>query len=202
MIKIYHVAGTRGLRAIWACEELAIPYEVEVVSFDAEFRSSPEWRKLNPVGKVPAMTDDNLVMFESGAMVQYLVDRYGNGKLQPKAGTPDHALYLQWSWFAEATFSRPLGEVVNHGREFPGDKHIKAVVDEMKNRASLSLDAVANEMSDKEYLVANEFTAADIMMGYTLMLAKRLLDKPLPEKILPYWESLSSREGFQIAQAK
>ena len=202
MVKIYHVAGTRGLRAIWTCEELAIPYEVEVISFDAAFRASPEWRKLNPVGKVPAMTDGELVMFESGAMVQYLVDRYGQGKLQPKPGTSDHALYLQWSWFAEATFSRPLGEVVNHGREFPGDRRITEVVDEMKNRATLSLEAVAEEISDKQYLVAEEFSAADIMMGYTIMLADRLLDKPLPDKIIPYWERLNEREGFAIAQAK
>ena len=146
------------------------------------------------------MSDGDLVMFESGAMVQYLVDRYGNGKLQPEIGTADHALYLQWSWFAEATFSRPLGEVVNHGREFPGDKQIPEVVEEMKNRASLSLDAVADEVADKEYLVANSFSAADIMMGYTIMLADRLLGKPLPKKILPYWERLSEREGYQIAQ--
>ena len=200
MIKIYHVAGTRGLRAIWTCEELSIPYEVEVVNFDPEYRASPEWRSINPVGKVPAMSDGELVMFESGAMVQYLVDRYGKGKLQPKIGTADHALYLQWSWFAEATFSRPLGEVVNHGREFPGDKQIPEVVEEMKNRASLSLEAVADEVANKEYLVANSFSAADIMMGYTIMLADRRLGKPLPKKILPYWERLSEREGYQIAQ--
>jgi glutathione S-transferase len=135
-------------------------------------------------------------------MVQYLVDRYGQGKLQPKPGTPDHALYLQWSWFAEATFSRPLGEIVNHGREFPGDRRITEVVDEMKNRATLSLEAVAEEISDKQYLVAEEFSAADIMMGYTIMLADRLLDKPLPDNIIPYWERLNGREGFTIAQAK
>ena len=199
MIKIYHVAGTRGLRAIWTCEELSIPYEVEVVNFDTEYRASPEWRSINPVGKVPAMSDGELVMFESGAMVQYLVDRYGKGKLQPEIGTADHALYLQWSWFAEATFSRPLGEVVNHGREFPGDKQIPEVVEEMKNRASLSLDAVADEVANKEYLIANSFSAADIMMGYTIMLADRLLGKPLPKKILLYCERLSERVSVQIA---
>ena len=146
------------------------------------------------------MSDGDLVMFESGAMVQYLVDRYGNGKLQPEIGTADHALYLQWSWFAEATFSRPVGEVVNHGREFPGDRQEPEVVEEMKNRASLSLDAVADEVAHKEYLIANRFSAADIMMGYTIMLADRVLGKPLPQKILPYWERLSEREGYQIAQ--
>ena len=61
MIKIYHVAGTRGLRAIWTCEELSIPYEVEVVNFDPEYRASPEWRSINPAGKVPAMSDGDLM---------------------------------------------------------------------------------------------------------------------------------------------
>ena len=202
MIKIYHVKGTRGLRAIWTCEELSIPYEVEVVSFDAAFRTSAEWRAINPVGKVPAMADGDLVMFESGAMVQYLIDRYGDGQLQPKPGTPQHAEYLQWSWFAEATFSRPLGEVVNHAREFPGGNQIDSVVREMKARATLCLNAVADEIEKKDFLIDNKFSAADIMMGYTLMLAERLLDTSLPDKILPYWEKLSSREGFQIAQEK
>ena len=200
MIKIYHAAGTRGLRAIWTCEELSIPYEVEIVNFNADYRASPEWRSINPVGKVPAMSDGKFVMFESGAMVQYLIDSYGSGRLQPKIGTADHALYLQWSWFAESTFSRPLGEIVNHRREFPDDKQVPEVVDEMKSRAQLSLNAVANEVANKEYLIKNTFSAADIMMGYTIMLAERLLDKELPKKILPYWQKLSSREGYQVAQ--
>ena len=200
MVKIYHVTGTRGLRAIWTCEELSMPYEVEVVNFDPEYRASMEWRNINPVGKVPAMSDGDLVMFESGAMVQYLIDRYGDGRLQPKIGTADHALYLQWSWFAEATFSRPVGEVVNHRREFPGEKQIPEVVEEMKSRARLSLEAVAKEVANKEYLIKNTFSAADIMMGYTIMLAERVLDKALPKNILPYWQRLSNREGYQIAQ--
>ena len=66
-------------------------------------------------------------------MVQYLLDRYGEGRFQPEAGTPDHALYLQWSWFAESTFARPLGEIVNHRRNF--NPEIPEVVAEMKKRA-------------------------------------------------------------------
>ena len=76
------------------------------------------------------MLDGDLTMFESGAMVQYILDRYGDGRLQPTPGTPEHALYLQWSWFAEATFSRPIGEMVNHARAF-GNKAIAAVSEEM-----------------------------------------------------------------------
>ena len=111
MIEIYHVPNTRGIRPIWLCAELGIAYTVIDVDFSASYRRSPEWRQMNPVEKVPVLVDtdaENLTFFESGAMVQYLLDRYGQGLLQPEPGTPEHALYLQWSWFAEATFARPL----------------------------------------------------------------------------------------------
>lgn len=104
---IYHAPGTRSVRPIWAAEELGIPHAVVSVGGpgkagfadlgeSAEFRRSDEWRKLSPTGKVPVMTDGtDLTMFESVAMVQYLLDRYGGGRLQPQPGTPEHALYLQ-----------------------------------------------------------------------------------------------------------
>ena len=140
MLKLFHVPGTRSTRIIWLCEELGVPLDIERVSFSPEFRMSREWLTKNPLGKVPALEDGELSMFESGAMVQYILDRYGKGLLQPMAGTPEHALYMQWSWFGEATFARPLGEIVNHRRNF--DPEIPAVVEEMKCRALLCAKAV------------------------------------------------------------
>ena len=205
MLTIYHVPGTRGVRPIWLCEELQIPYSVVPVDFTPEFRASSEWRAMNPVGKVPVLRDElggeseDLLMFESGAMVQYILHRYGNGRLQPATGSPEHALYLQWSWFAEATFARPLGEIVNHGREFPGEQRIDAVVTEMQARAALSAKALGDEMSDKTFILGETFSAADIMLGYTLMLADRFLANGLPDSVVPYWQRLTSRPAYQKA---
>ena len=205
MLTIYHVPGTRGVRPIWLCEELQIPYSVVPVDFTPEFRASSEWRAMNPVGKVPVLRDElggeseDLLMFESGAMVQYILDRYGNGRLQPATGSPEHALYLQWSWFAEATFARPLGEIVNHVREFPGEQRIDAVVTEMQARAALSAKALGDEMSDKTFILGETFSAADIMLGYTLMLADRFLSNGLPDSVVPYWQRLTSRPAYQKA---
>ncbi len=134
MLQIYHAPRTRGFRVIWLCEELSLSYSIVRVDMAPAYRSSPEWRRMNPVGKVPVMRDGDLAMFESGAMVQYLLDRYAKGRLQPPAGTPEHGLYLQWSWFAEATFARPLGEIVNHRREFAGAE-VPAAIAEMQARA-------------------------------------------------------------------
>jgi len=192
MLKLFHVPGTRSTRIIWLCEELGVPLDIETVSFSSEFRMSTEWLTKNPVGKVPVLEDGELSMFESGAMVQYILDRYGHGRLQPLAGTPEHALYMQWSWFGEATFARPLGEIVNHRRNF--DPEIPAVVEEMKSRALLCVKAVNNAVEGREFLLGG-FTAADIMVGYCLMLCDRLIPNYSYEATNQYWTRLCQMNG-------
>ena len=202
MIEIYHVPGTRGVRPIWLCAELGIDYRVVDVDFSASYRSSPEWRRMNPVGKVPVMVDtdaDGLMFFESGAMVQYLLDRFDQGSLEPERGSPDHALYLQWSWFAEATFARPLGEIVNHLREFPGEQKSEAAIEEMRNRARLCLHALTPQLKQRDYIVGDRFSAADIMLGYSVMLATKYLPEPLPNEVADYWNRLSERPAYTLA---
>ena len=200
MLRIHHVPATRGFRIIWLCEELEVPYEIVPVDFSREYRASAEWRAMNPVGKVPVMTEDDLTVFESGAMVQHVLDRHGAGRLEPARGTREYAHYMQWSWFAEATFTRPLGEVVNHRRVF-GDRAIPEVVEEMKERARQCADALDREMHGKDYLVGG-FTAADIMMGYTLRAYRRLLpDDALPANAGAYWDRLTARDAYQSAVA-
>jgi glutathione S-transferase len=202
MITIYHVPRTRSVRVIWLCEELGIPYELIPVDFSAEYRASPEWRKLNPVGKVPVMVDGDITLFESGAMVEYLLDHYGEGRLRPASGSAEHAAYMQWSWFAEATFARPLGEIVNHRRAFARDDQVPAVVEEMKSRSVLCLDALESALDGSDYLVGDEFSAADIMMGYTLLIADmfKLLSEDHPN-VKAYYLRLSQRLGYQRATA-
>jgi glutathione S-transferase len=202
MIEIYHVPGTRGVRPIWLCAELGVDYRVIDVDFSASYRSSPEWRRMNPVGKVPVMVDtdaDGLMFFESGAMVQYLLDRFDQGSLEPERGSPDHALYLQWSWFAEATFARPLGEIVNHLREFPGEQKSEAAIEEMRNRARLCLHALTPQLKQRDYIVGDSFSAADIMLGYSVMLATKYLPEPLPNEVADYWNRLSERPAYKLA---
>lgn len=199
MIDIYHAPGTRSLRIIWLCEELGLPHRVIPVDFSAQYRASPEWRARNPVGKVPVLVDGDLTMFESGAMLQYLLDRYGAGRLQPHAGTAEHAIYLQWCWFAEATFARPLGEIVNHRRAIPADQQSAVVIEEMQARAWLCVEALHQALEGRVYLLGNSFTGADIMTGYSLMLADRLLTQRLPPRMAEYWADLAARPACAAA---
>ena len=207
MITIYHVPRTRSARVIWLCEELGLPYEVVPIDFSPEYRKSAEWRRLNPIGKVPAMTDvdgegNRFTMIESGAMVHYILERYGNGRLQPESGTPESALFLQWSWFAEASLARPLGDMVHHRILKPEPERIPAVVEDGQARAEICLDAVEAALDDRDYLLGDGLTAADIMMGYSLALAQRLgvLDERYPN-VVAYMGRLEGRPGFQIAFA-
>lgn len=201
MLTIYHVKGTRSVRVIWLCEELAIPYQVEVIDFSPAFRDSAEWRSKSPTGKVPAMTDGALTMFESGAMADYLLERYGEGRLSPTPGTPDSALCHQWSWFAEATFARPLGEIVNHNRCAPNGAVVDFVIEDCKARTRTCIAAIEEAVADADYLVGNTFSVADIMTGYSLMLASNfgVLTDDYPNT-QAYFARLGQRQGFQVAR--
>ncbi|MDC1172076.1 glutathione S-transferase family protein [Alphaproteobacteria bacterium] len=200
MIKLYHSSGTRGFRVIWLCEELGVDYDVQKVDFSKEYRLSSEWLQINPLGKVPSLEDGELLMSESCAMMQYILDRYGNGLLQPLAGTIEHANFLQWLWFSEATFSRPVGEIVNHRREFPGELGITDVVKEMQSRIFKCILVLDKALEEKPFILGKEFSAADISLGYTLLIAQDRIEESLPQRVLDYWDSISSRKAFKIAK--
>lgn len=201
-MKVYHVSGSRSVRVIWLCEELGLPCEVETIDFSPAFRATPAWRAKNPTGKVPVLDDDGFTIYESGAMVQYILTRYGNGRLQPTEGWGEGAKFLQWCWFAEATFARPLGDIMHHTVFKPEAERIPAVVADARQRALVCLDAVDAAVADSACLLGDDFMAADIMMGYTLRLAKRtgVLEDAHPHASA-YFASLESRPAYQRAVA-
>ena len=189
------------MRVIWLCEEVAIPYEVVTIDFSRDYRASDEWRAMHPQGKVPVMQDGDITIFESCAMVQYLLDRYGDGRLQPLAGTEGAAHYQQWCWFAESSFARPLGDMIHHSRLRPEPERIPGVVEDARLRAEPCLAATDRHLTERDYLVGDAFSGADIIMAWTLYLAKVL--EVLTEASAPnawrYLASLEARPGYQTA---
>ena len=189
MLRIYHAPGTRSVRPIWLCYELGIEVDVVTVPFTPEYLRSDEWRLISPAGKIPILQDGDLTMFESGAMMDYILDRYGNGRLRPVAGTPEFALHQQWSWFAESTLSRPLGmgRIVRSSQE-----DIPKIATE---KVEDCLHTVESALEGKDFLVG-EFSSADIMLGYSLELTRRfeILDDRFPNT-LAYLERLISRDA-------
>ena len=118
-------------------------------------------------------------------------------ELRPQPGSQPHAEYLQWCWFAEATFARPVGEMVNHHREF--DPPIDAVLAEMRARVQVCVDALNDHLAERDFLLGDAFTAADIMTGYTLMLSERFAGIEFGEHAARYWQALKTRPAYQRA---
>lgn len=143
-------------------------------------------------------------MFESGALLEYILEKYGNGRLAPAPGTPARAMFLQWVHFAEATATPPIGDVIDQTffRPFfrPEADLIPAVLAEGRARAAAVLGMLEQVLAEKQYLLGAEFTAADIMMGVTLLGAKLhgILTDAYPN-LLAYTERLEQRPALQKA---
>ena len=200
MLRIYHSPGTRSVRPIWLCYELDIPFEIELVDLSSTYRHSPEWRSISPLGKIPAMTDDGVTMIESGAMVEYILARYGNGRLAPPPGSKEVAGHYQWCWFSEAALLRPVG--LNHLLREDA-KNVHAVAMDAVRRTRQALAVVDRALAKSEFLPGPQFGAADIMMGYALALldSLKLLDDEYTNA-RPYLDRLKGRSAFQRALAK
>ena len=127
MLTVYHVTGTRSVRILWLLNELGLPYETVAMPFDHHILHGEAYLSLNPLGKVPAIDDDGFLLTESGAITQYILAKYGQGRLEPvprpKAGTPCHGRFLQWLYFPEATMMPPLATLVRERREI-GRAHV------------------------------------------------------------------------------
>ena len=208
MLKLYHVPGTRSVRPLWLAYELDLEVEVEFIDFSTEYRATPEWRQISPAGKVPVLVDDQasaeegdqkveLTLMESGAMVSYVLDAYGHGRLRPSAGTRESALFHQWCWFAEATLTRPLGA---HRIARAHKQPVEVLVAESKEKVELALAAVEQTLAHSRYMVGDVFTAADIMMGYSIGLLEHLLQDGYP-KLVDYLDRMRERPALQRALA-
>ena len=197
MIKLYHAQLTRSVRIVWLLEELGIPYELATVAFRPPRHS---FEQDTPTGKFPAIEDGGLVMFESGAILEYVIEKYGNGRLAPAIGSPERGPYLQWVHFAEATAFPPVGDIARHTMFLPEAERLPQVAADGRVRAKNALDVLERALAGKDYLVGKELSGADIMMGYFLMAARMLglfgADYP---NVSAYWDRLAARPGLQKA---
>ena len=197
MIKLYHAPRTRSVRVRWLLEELGVPYDLVPVTFKPPMKT---FSQDTPFGKLPAIVDGDVTIGESGAIVEYILERYGNGRLAPAIGSPLRGEFLQWVHYAEATAFPPLGIIVWHTL-FVGDAdQVPGVVASARERAAAALDVVERALTGKTYLLGADFSAADVMMGFTLAAARILgvLDERFPN-LTAYLSRLDARPAFQLA---
>jgi glutathione S-transferase len=197
-MKLYHCPQTRSIRIYWLLEELGVPYELVRLDFTPASLKDPEYLKVNPLGKIPTIQDGDLTMFESGAILEYILEKYGKGRLAPAPGAPARGPFLQWVHFAEATAMPPLADIAQHSLFKPESERLPAVVADARNKLAAVLDVLEKALAGKQYLLGAEFSAADIMMGYSLLLTKwfGLLSDTYPN-VVAYLQRLEQRPTLQ-----
>jgi glutathione S-transferase len=198
MIQLYHCPDARSFRALWALEELGLPYELHLLPFPPRVRA-PEYLQVNPLGTIPALIDGPTFMTESAAIVQYLATRYGAGELAVGADDPAYGGWLNWLHFGEATLTFPQTLVLRYRTLEPG--RAEQVADDYARWFLSRLKHVDRALAEAEWLCAGRFTAADISVGYALLLANhlKLLETATPS-VAAYWERLKARPAFQAAK--
>lgn len=197
---VYHMQGSRSFRVVWLLEELGLPYSIESVGFDLGNAGGETYKDVHPLQKVPALIDGDLTMYESIAIMQYVLNRYGDGGFKPSIEDNDYAAYLQWLHFGESTLTPIVVDLMKQRRFFPKDKRNEYIVEQAEKEMSKQLAFLSDQIGDKDYILDRGFTAADISVGYCLLLARFAEAKVLfPENIKRYWKTLVSRPGWAAA---
>jgi glutathione S-transferase len=199
MLTLYHAKDTRSFRALWTLEELGVPYELKLMRMPA--RAQPGYLQLNPLGTVPTLLDDGVLMTESTAIAHYLVTRYGPTPFAVNPGERDYATYLNFVVHGEATLTFPQTIYVRYKLLEP-DKGLGAAADDYKKWFLARLRLVELVLRNREFLCADRFTVADICVSYAIKLAEYLgYSGELPDAVTAYWARLQQRAGYQRALA-
>ncbi|MEG4999603.1 glutathione S-transferase [Microcoleus sp. B4-D4] len=212
MITVHHLNNSRSQRVLWLLEELDLEYEVKRYERDPKTMLAPaSLRAVHPLGKSPVITDGALTLAESGAIVEYLVDRYGGGRLAPELGTPERLRYIYWLHYAEGSAMPPLvlklvfNQVETSPMPFFARPIARAIVDRVNKsfidpQIALHLGYLEAELEKSLWFVGSEFTAADIQMSFPLEAAAAQvgLDSSRP-KLMGFLDRIHGRPAYRRA---
>ena len=199
MITLYHCAAARSFRPLWTLEELGLPYDLKMLPFPPRVFAK-EYLGLNPLGTIPLLLDGETRMTESAGISHYLVARYGPTPLAVGVDEPDYGAFLNWLHFGEATLTFPQTLVLRYTELEPEERRNPQVATDYAKWFFGRLRAVEAAAAKSEMLCAGRFTAADISVGYALLLAERLgLSRNFGPAVAAYWQRLQARDGFRRA---
>jgi glutathione S-transferase len=203
MLTVHHLGKSQSERIVWLCEELEIAYELKRYTRDPVTMLAPaDYKALHPIGAAPVITDGDLVLAESGAVVDYIIAKFGNGRLALKADHPDFASFLYWFHFANGTLQANMGRnMILNRLNLAADNPVLAAI---KARVDRAFDLVDARTREAEYLAGSEFTAADIMMGFSLTTMRYFLPYDLARcpNIVSYLARIGRRPAYRRAMEK
>jgi glutathione S-transferase len=211
MIIVHHLNNSRSQRLLWLLEELGVLYDIKRYERNAKtMLAPPELRQVHPLGKSPVITDGDVTLAESGAIMEYVLEKYGRGRLVPRAGTPEKLRYIYWMHFAEGSAMPPLVMKLVLGRMAKASPFlVRPVARAIANRVldgfvqpniSRQLDYMESELNKSTWFAGAEFTAADIQMSFPLEAASARagLDASKP-KLTEFLARVHAREAYRAA---
>ncbi|NIC04867.1 glutathione S-transferase family protein [Billgrantia bachuensis] len=201
MITLHHCVSARSFRPLWLLEEIGAPYELVMHAFPPRVRDEA-FLEINPLGTVPALFDGQVGMTESAAICQYLAGRHPEAGLAVAQDDPAYGDYLNFLHFGEATLTFPQTLVLRYGRFEPEERRLPQVVEDYSRWFLSRLRSLEPRLEREAFLCAGRFTAADVSVGYALLLASFIgLDERFKPAVAAYWQRLQAREAFQRAKA-
>ena len=213
LILVHHLNDSRSQRILWLLEELGLPYEVKRYERDRKtMLAPPELKRIHPLGKSPVIVDGELVLAESGAIIEYLAGHYGGGHLLPAAGTPERLRCTYWLHYAEGSAMPPLllKLVFQRVATTPAPFFIKPVLRGVSDKAlrgfvdpqvKLHLDYLEGELGKAPWFAGDEFSAADIQLSFPLEAAasRAGLDAATYPRLWQFLERIHARPAYQRA---
>ncbi|MEN8722387.1 MAG: glutathione S-transferase family protein [Alphaproteobacteria bacterium] len=199
MLKLHFAPNSRAGRIVWLLEELGLDYELNRMDFHPKDLKSDEHRARHPLGRVPVLDDGDVSIYESGAIVEYVLERHKNGGLKPAVDSALFPDYLQWFHYCEGMVMPPVNIVVVNTLLLPPDRRDEKALAQAKKLLTKALAPVDEVLADREYLIG-EFSAADVMLGHACFMSNRI--GSVPEEMTnlkAYISRIEARPAFQKA---
>ena len=200
-MKLYFAPNSRAVRSAWLLFELDLDFDIERYELGDKAMRSPEFKSVNPNGRVPVLEDGDVRISESTAIAQYLVARHGDGRLATEVSSPDFPVYLQWLHYGEGMIMGPMNNYVVETRFLPPERRSPEHAARALKLMGRVLEPVERHMADRDYLVG-DFTAADTITGHACMVCEKLgVDFGPLANLKAYVDRLKARPALQRALA-
>jgi glutathione S-transferase len=198
MLKLHHAPNSRAGRIVWLLEELGLEYELNRMEFHPKDLKSDEHRARHPLGRVPVLDDGDVTIFESGAIVEYIVARHSDGALRPSVDSPLFPEYLQWFHYCEGMVMPPVNTIVVQTLLLPPDRRDETVLGQAQRLLAKAVQPLDEALAGREYMLG-DFSAVDVMLGHACYMSRRLgCVAPELENLNAYLDRIEQRPAFQI----
>ena len=201
MLTLHFAPNSRAGRIVWLLEELGLDYELNRMDFHPKDLKSNEHRARHPLGRVPVLDDGDVRIYESGAIVEYIVARHTDGALRPAVDSPLFPAYLQWFHYCEGMVMPPVNTIVVQTILLPPERQNKEALGQAQRLLTKALAPVNEQLEGKDYLIG-DFSAADVMLGHACFMSRRLgcvTDEMT--HLQAYVERVEARPAFQKAMS-